>query len=69
MAKPYLQEFRDDSASNRAHTIHHEKSRLMAFQERCLPGGDRGPVRRPRRIRQAHGEQRGLGLDPGQNDP
>lgn len=30
MAKAYPQESRDDSASNRAHTNHHEKSSLVS---------------------------------------
>ena len=51
------------------HTAEAGEGVLVALQERLLASGDRGPVRRPRRIGQPHREQRGLGLHPGQNHP
>ena len=41
----------------------------VALQESLLPLGRERPMRRTPRKRQPHGEQRGLGLHPGQHHP
>lgn len=51
------------------HTAEAGEGVFVAFQKRLLPGGDRGPVCCPPRVGQPHREQRGLGLDPGQDHP